>query len=749
MKLQKAAYWVLLFLVLITGISGYFASKQRFNYDFESFFPKENETLDFFLTFRDNFENDNDYILFAFEPEKSVFDTAFLQKVDAFARELKENPLITDVVSPTQIKLPVVTSFGVLNSPLLHLNSPEKLAKDSLKIARSEHWKGSLFASDLSSVCVLAKNVQVIKKRESDSLMTAVEQLLNKYDFHHVYWTGKVRAQQVYMRKMKTELLTFFSISVVLVIIILFITYRSVWGVVVPLMSVFLPIVITVGVMQIFNQPLDLLTSLLPTILFVVGTSDAIHLTNKYLSELRHGIAKETAIRNTFKEIGFATFLTSFTTAVGFLTLMFSNIEPVQNFGLYAAVGVLVAYVVTILFLPAVFILMHPPKIIDFKKTDKSWKTILHKLFEFILSNRKKIVFTTVVLTLVSLWGIGQIKINYYLLQDLSEEHPLKKDLRYFEHKYSGVRPFEMVVMLNHNADISLADLQLIDSLEHYLRNEYKVGFIVSPVYVVKMLNQAQHGGNSRYFSLPKTQKEWERLQKKFSAVFKKEEWQLVYNKDKKWMRISGKMPDVGSYYAKIKNDKLQQFADELFQTQNDKYQVKITGTALLIDINNNYLAENLITGLLIAFVVISLIIGLLFKSGKMIFIALVPNILPLLFIAGIMGFAHVDMNMSTSIVFTIAFGIAVDDTIHFLSKYKLESTKQHSKKVAVLNTFLSTGKAIILTTVVLFFGFAALMFSDFTSTYYIGFFVSLILFFAVICDLFLLPLLLLPGKKK
>jgi hypothetical protein len=748
MKLRKLAYWVLLFLVAITGISGYLASKQRFNYDFESFFPKENETLDFFLSFRDNFENDNDYILFAFEPQKSVFDTAFLQKIDSFSRELENNRLIVEVISPTQVKLPVVTSFGVLNSPILHVHSQEKLAKDSVKIARSDNWKGSLFATDLSSVCVLAKNVQVIKKRESDSLMLAIENLLEKYNFHQVYWTGKVRAQQVYMRKMKSELVTFFSISVILVIIILFVTYRSVWGIVIPLLSVFLPIVITVGIMSFFNQPLDLLTSLLPTILFVVGTSDAIHLTNKYLSELRKRIPKETAIKNTFKEIGWATFLTSFTTAVGFLTLMFSNIEPVKNFGLYAAVGVMVAYAVTILFLPSVFILMPLPNLLNFKKYDKKWKTLLNKLFVFILGNRKKIIVVSILLALVSFWGIQQIKINYYLLQDLSEEHPLKKDLRYFEQKYSGVRPFEMVIMLNSEEEISLPALQLVDLLENYLRTEYKVGFIVSPVYFVKMLNQANHGGNSNYFSLPETEEEWQNLQQKFSAAFKKQEWNLFYNKEKNWLRISGKMPDIGSFYAKEKNEKLQQFADSLLATKNNKYKAKITGTALLIDINNNYLAENLITGLLIAFIVIALIIGILFKSFKMIVIALIPNILPLLFIAGIMGFAGVDMNMSTSIVFTIAFGIAVDDTIHFLSKYKLEATTQYNNKTALLNTFLNTGKAIIITTIVLFFGFAALMFSDFTSTYYIGFFVSLILFFAVICDLFLLPVLLLPKKS-
>ncbi len=742
MNWRKRAYIVLTFLTILTMGAGYFAAHQRFNYDFESFFPKENQTLDYFLEFRSAFENDNDYILFAFEPEKSVFDTAFLQQVDRFADSLQQLPHITQVVSPTQIKIPVITSFGALQVPVLHIHSPKKLKSDSAKIARSDYWKGSLFASDLSSVCVLAKNVQVIKKRQSDSLMFAIEQLFNRYSFKHIYWTGKVRAQQVYMRKMKTELFTFFSISVVLVVFILLVTYRSVWGVLVPLLSVFLPIVITVGVMQIVGQPLDLLTSLLPTILFVVGTSDAIHLTNRYLTELRSGATKETAIRNTLKEIGFATFLTSFTTAVGFLTLMFSPIEPVQNFGLYAAVGVLIAYVVTILFLPAVFVLMKPPKIINFKQTDNRWKTILNRLFTSILHHKKIIVGVTVFLMLLSFLGIGKIKINYYLLQDLSENHPLKQDLRYFEQKYSGVRPFEMVVELKSEKELSLNTLRRLDTLEHYLHTQYGAGFIVSPVYYVKILNQAMHGGNSRYFALPETEKQWHELQRKFASVMKHETWQMMYNAGKRWVRISGKMPDVGSFYAKEKNRKLNDFARRLFETSSGKYNVQITGTALLIDINNNYLAENLMTGLLIAFLVISLIIGLLFKSLKMVAIALIPNILPLLFIAGIMGFAGVDMNMSTSIVFTIAFGIAVDDTIHFLSKYKLEITRNQPQK-ALHYTFLSTGKAIIITTVILFFGFAALMFSDFTSTYYIGFFVSLILLFAVLCDLFLLPLLL------
>jgi hypothetical protein len=478
----------------------------------------------------------------------------------------------------------------------------------------------------------------------------------------------------------------------------------------------------------------------------VVGTSDAIHLTNKYLTELRNGATKEAAIRHTFKEIGFATFLTSFTTAVGFLTLLFSPIDPVQSFGLYAAVGVLIAYGVTILFLPAVFVLMKPPEIIRFQQTDALWQTVLHRLFRFIINRKKSIALVTLLLAGISLVGIAKIKINYYLLQDLSENHPLKKDLRYFEQKYSGVRPFEMVIALQKDATLTLTTLRKMETLEQYLHHTYGAGFITSPVLVAKKLNQALHGGNSRYFALPETPKQWQKIQKKFASVFKSNAWKLMYNSEKKWIRISGKMPDVGSFYAKEKNRQLNEFAQKLFDTSSGEYNIQITGTALLIDINNNYLAENLITGLLIAFVIISIIIGLLFKSLKMVGVALIPNVLPLLFIAGIMGFSGVDMNMSTSIVFTIAFGIAVDDTIHFLSKYKLETVKGNTE--ALPHTFFSTGKAIIITTVVLFFGFAALMFSDFTSTYYIGFFVSLILLFAVLCDLFLLPILLQQRKK-
>jgi predicted RND superfamily exporter protein len=286
-----------------------------------------------------------------------------------------------------------------------------------------------------------------------------------------------------------------------------------------------------------------------------------------------------------------------------------------------------------------------------------------------------------------------------------------------------------------------------LEKIEDYLYNSYEAGFILSPVSVIKSFNKATHSGSSTYFKIPETQKEYKKLRSKFKRMNLDSKLASLTNKSASFVRFTGKMDDVGSKSVKEKNNAFKQF----FTTEidNDLLDYKMTGTALLVDKNNEFLATNMIIGLAIAFLLIAALIGIIFNSFKMAFLSIIPNVVPLAFIGGSMGFLATNINMSTSIIFTIAFGIAVDDTIHFLSKYKIESSKGKSILYSLKRTYLSTGKAIIITTIILCGGFIALVFSDFKSTFLIGVYVSLILLFAVITDLMLLPILLLIFNKK
>ena len=745
---KKLSILILICIVFVTSIAVFLGSKLTFDYDFEHFFPQNDPDLEYFLNYRDTYENDNDYVLISIGNTAGIFNSVFLQKATDFTNELKKLNHIEEVISPTHIKQPIFNAFGFIEVPLLHINDSSKYASDKLRIQKSEEYMGTLFSKDLSSICIVVHNSQIIGKAASDQLLSNIENLFAKYNFDEVHFAGKIRGQKTYLTKMKKELILFLSISVFLIIIFLSISFRSILGVIVPISTVLIAIICVLGVMQFFGKSLDVMTTLLPTILFVVGMSDAVHILNKYTEELRNGNEKIKAIQITFREVGWATLLTSITTAVGFITLMMVSIKPIQEFGLYTAVGVIIAFVIAILFLPALLSLIPPPKIAKKSHQQSFWRGILSSAFLMVLKNPKKIIFSYIGITIVALVGLSQLTIDYHLLEDLSEKNPLQEDFRFFENEYAGIRPFEMSMTTKNNTNVFDYDvMQEMDKTQTYLQQTYGAGFILSPVSIVKLINKATHGGNSNYYRFPESKVAYNKILKKLKNPSLKKSLTKIVSPNKKSCRFTGKMDDVGSKKANELNTKFDTYFSENINTQLVSY--RMTGTALLVDKNNEFLATNMMSGLSIAFLLIAIIIGFLFRSFKIAAISLIPNFIPLIIIAGLMGFIGHSINMSTSIIFTIAFGIAVDDTIHFLSKFKIEQNKQLPFIYALKRTYLSTGKAIVLTTLILCGGFLSLIFSDFKSTFLIGVYVSITLFVAVITDLVLLPVLLVITKKK
>lgn len=745
---KRLSRLIIISLIIFTGVSAFFGSKLEFDYDFENFFPQNDADLDYFLEYRETFENDNDYMLISVGNQTGIFNTQFLQKANQFALDLAMLSHVEEVISPTNLKQPILSILGYIEIPLLHIDDASKFKNDSIRIEKSEEYTKTLFSSDFKSICIVMHNSQIITKKASDELLVDIENLIAKYNFKEIHYAGKIRGQKTYLTKMKFELMLFLSISILLIVIFLFICFRSAYGILIPLITVMTAILGVLGIMQLTGKSLDVMSTLLPTILFVVGMSDAIHILNRYIEELRSGKPKMDAIKITFKEVGMATFFTSITTAVGFITLMMVPIRPMQDFGMYAAIGVILAFIIAITFLPATLSLLKKPKISNTNPKELFWNRKLSKSFLFVINNQGEIIISYLFILVLSVIGIFQLQVDYKLLEDLSEDNPLQQDFRFFENNYSGIRPFEMAIYTKDSSSIFNYEVMLqMEKVENYLYKNYEAGFILSPVSIIKSVNKAIHGGSSKYYKMPSSVSKHNSLIKKLQRKNFKRQLSKFVNKNNSVCRFTGKMDDIGSKKVKEKNENFKQFFESEINTNLIGY--KMTGTALLVDKNNEFLATNMILGLSIAFLLIALLIGVIFRSIKMAFLSIIPNVIPLAFIGGLMGYLGTNINMSTSIIFTIAFGIAVDDTIHFLSKFKIEQRKGKSLIYSLKRTYMSTGKAIILTTLILCGGFVSLIFSDFKSTFLIGIYVGLILFVAVITDLLLLPVLLLNMKKK
>lgn len=746
---RKYSKYVLAGLTLVLLFLGYSSSKLEFDYDFEKFFPQEDNDLVFYEDYREKFENDNDFILLGFTNETGVFDQQFLQKIQGFTVKLRELPHLREVISPLEMKFVEVSpaGFGFSQRPFFHIDDTSRYTNDRERIEKSIEPVTEMVNLDNNSLIMVIKNKQLIDKDDSDELARALQEIIDQEGFKEVHVMGKIMGQQVYVSVMKVEFITFASISIFVLIIFLIIAYRALWGILIPMATVLLAVVGSLGFMQLSGTPLNMMTTLLPVIMLVVGMSDVVHLVSKYLEEIRYGRTKTVAIKNMLKKVGVATLLTSLTTSLGFVTLIGVGMQPIQDFGIFTAVGVLMAFILSILFIPSIFLNIKKPKITDSTKVQNAWERGLGKFFLKLCRNQKAVLVFYSIITVVCIVGASRIKFDYFLMQDLGEDQPLMQDLRYFQKQFGGIRPFELAIIPAEGKQVNDYDVILeIEKLEKYLKEEYGVNQIISPTVPFKFANKTLRSGRDDYYKIPDNEKRFNYLKRQMETFEDRAELQQIISADKKLGRLFGRMVDPGSGAMLGKNDKLKAFYDANINSSVLGY--KLTGTPVIIDEAGRHVSENIVIGLLFAFVLIGISMAILFKSIKMGFISLVPNMFPILLTAGYIGFAGIALNMSTAIVFTIAFGIAVDDTIHFLSRFKQEMGQGRTNLFALRRTFISTGKAIIITSIILLGGFGSLIFSNFLSTFYIGLFVCMTLVFAVITDLTLLPMMLLNKKK-
>ena len=753
---QNFAKWspfVGFLLLLFTAFMGYKATHLKFDYDFEKFFPAEDKDADYFYEHREKFEYDNNFILIALENKKGVFEVPFMQKVSNLTSRLQvETPYVTGVRSITNQN--EVSLFGINNAverPYVDLKKWAEdtafINKDSLRIYGSKELLNTLVARDGKSVCVFLKHEDGLSVKKSDTLVKAVKKILSEYSFNGIHLAGTTVGQRYYIDKMNSELLFFMALSAVLVILFLFIAFRSGWGILVPQVVIFASMIWVIGGMGLLNSPMNILLTTLPSIMFVVAMSDVIHLVSRYMDALRDGFSKFESIKITVREVGFPTFLTSLTTSIGFFSLYFINVQPVKMFGLIIGIGVLLAFFLSILFLPILFYFFPSPNIIK-KRKETIWGKFLPKAYEWIMNHKKRVWIASGIFIGFSILGMTLLKSDNLLMDDLKANDPTKADFSYFDKHYGGYRPFELAVnVLDTNSTAwSLSVLKELEEVESYVEDSMGVELKTSLVQSLKVLTRSSHFGDESFFKLPTKKRDVKRFRRYLKIAERGTLLPLFLDTTERLTRIQGTIPDLGNNIISARTKRFQNY---LKQRDFQHIQVRVTGSAYLLDKNIRYLSNSLIYGLLLSIGVVSVIMGLVFRSFRMVLISLLPNTIPLIFIAAIMGYLGIEVKTSTSIIFTIAFGIAVDDTIHLLGKFKFELMKGKSVPEALKHSFIVTGKAMVLTTLILCSGFLLLLFSTFMGTFNMGFLLGITLFVALILDLTLLPLLILAFYKE
>ncbi len=628
----------------------------------------------------------------------------------------------------------------------MHFEDESLYKDDSLAIYQSPFLVGSYFPLNARSLSIFIKTDDVLSKKKSDQLATNIEALIRSFGFDEVHFVGRIFAQNVYLVTLQKEFILFLSLSFLVVIVFLWFSFRSLYGVVVPLLIVVVSVIWTLGIMNLLGKPIDVMTSMLPTMIFIAGMSDVVHFFSKYFEELAKGTAREKIYSLILKEVGFPTFLTLITTVVGFLSLLFSSIRPIREFGIYTSVGVSVAFVLTYTLLPALLYFFTPKKLVTVHGTGNRTNNLMRNGLFWIFRNQKTILVITGVLILFSIVGISKIKVNNILLEDLSEKVKIKKDFNFFDENYSGVRPFEMEVKVKakHKTVWVYEVMRELNKVDEFVKKEYQAGFLVSPASLIKTIYQTSTTDTGGGFP---GEDDYKPIAAQLRSNKKNKEIMRLVTTDGRKTRISAKIRDMGSMQVNNHNTQLLDFIDN--HINKELVEFKITGAAHLIDRNNEYMVSNMTQGFLFSIIVIGILTFFLHRSWRMVLVFIIPNVIPLVIIGGIMGFAGIELKAATSLVFSIAFGIATDDTIHFISRLKIELGYGKSLMYAFKRTYFETGKPIILTTFILMGGFMSLMISDFQSLFYFGFLICITIIIAVLADIFLLPVLLFLIYRK
>lgn len=547
------------------------------------------------------------------------------------------------------------------------------------------------------------------------------------------------------------EISMFIGASLLITSLLFFFFFRSFRATLISIIIVIIGVMWSFGFLGLLNYEITVLTALVPSLIIVIGIPNCIFLTNKYHQEYKVHRNKAKALQRVTTKVGMATLLTNLTTSIGFATFVASNNKLLLEFGVVTSINIMALFFLCILVIPIFHSYVPPPKDRHIEHLDRGYvQAFMGWILRNVKENRFTIYVVAISLLVISIIGIYKMRISGSLIEDMPKKAAFFQDIIFFEKEFDGVMPLEIMIDTKHKKGVmKLSTLKRMEELEQTIDEIPELSKPMSIVNLVKYSKQAYYNGNPDYYELPTSQEQSFILSYAKNATKNSKDNLMKSYVDStgQFARITTFMRDEnGDVMPKIEAE-IRKEADKLFPP--DRYHVTITGKALVFQKGTGYLLDNLLSSLIFAFFLTALLIGFMFRSFKMVLVSIIPNLLPLLLTAGIMGFFDIPLKPSTILVFGIAFGLSVDDTVRFLAQYREELKKNNWKiRKSVYATFADAGLSMFYTSIVLFFGFSVFMLSSFGGTIALGGLISLTLLFGMLSNLMLLPALVLTLNK-
>ncbi|WP_159517602.1 efflux RND transporter permease subunit [Sunxiuqinia indica] len=751
---------LLLLLGLVTVFMAYMATKVEMSYESAQLLPQKDSAYVDYQKFRELFGEEGNLIVVGVE-DPNFFKLDHFKEWHQLVGNLNDIDGVENLLSVSNaynlIKNKEKRTFEIENIFPAKVKSQEELDSLSSVFQSLPFYRGLLYNTENDFyLLAITVNKDKMKSKKREELVKAIKNTCDNFSEETgltLHFSGLPYIRVINSIKIKKEIYLFSALALLLCIITLFLFFRSFKAVLYPVIIVITGVIWAIGTMAIFGFKITLLTGMIPSLLIVIGIPNSIYMLNKYHNEYKQHGNNIKALQRVIIKIGNATFLTNLTTASGFATFVITNSEILRQFGVVAALNILTLFVLSLLLIPILFSFAKPPGERHIKHLEsKLFKNIVLHLENISLNHRKVVYGAAIAVVLIGFYGITLIKSSGYMVDDIPESDIIYKDLKFFENQVDGLMPLEIIIDTKRpNGVMNLSVFRRMEKLEERLEKYDELSSSTSLLNILKFSKQAFYNGKERYYSLPNNQ------EKNFilSYATKSEEEENAgvsalhsfLDSSKQVTRINIRMHDVGTERMQELYDDFKMEVDSVFPP--DKFDVTVTGSSVTFFKGTQYLVKNLFSSLTLAIFLISAFMAIMFYSWRMVIMSLIPNIVPLIFTAAIMGFIGIPIKASTILVFSIAFGISVDNTIHFLAKYRQElAVTGWNIRQSVKLALRETGVSMMYTFVVLFFGFGVYSVSNFGGTAALGILVSLTLLVAVSSNLILLPSLLIGLEK-
>ena len=771
-KLFSVGFWAaiariilknrILILILVTiatiGLASQF-KHMRFTYTEANLLPDDHAINKEYFNFLDKFGDEGNLIILGIQDD-SFFTPEKFNAWNALAEQLNTHENITSVIGvgniPTLIKNEEKKAFDT--KPLVEKSINTQAELDKLKTElyyNLPFYNKFLFNAESNTfrTAVYLKK-DIINKPERKKL---IEQfIIPKIEAFNIEYNLKIRVSGMpYIRTLNSntiisEISSFILAALLVTGFIFYLFFRSFRATFISLFTVVIGVMWTFGLLGFLQYEITVLTAIIPPLIIVIGIPNCVFLINKYQSEVKKHGNQAKSLQRVITKIGNATLMTNVTTAAGFATFILTKSDLLSEFGTVASLSILSIFILSLLLIPIIYSFMPLPKQKHLNHLNKKWiDGFVNWMVNMVKHKRITIYVGSLALLIASMIGIFQIKVTGSLIEDMPKNTDFFRDIRFFEKEFDGIMPVEFLIDSKRKKGVmKLATLKRMDKLEEAINEIPELSKPMSVVGLVKYAKQAYYKGNPKYYQLPTNNEKLFILPYAKNADADSNLMKSYVDSTGQYARITTFMKDISTDRMEIIEEQLKQKISKIFP--EDRYNVTITGKALVFQKGTKYLRDNLFLSLGLAIVIISLFMAYMFRSFRMIIVSLIPNLLPLLITAGLMGFLGVPIKPSTILVFSIAFGISVDDTIHFLAKYRQE-LQAHNWQIrkSVYAALRETGVSMFYTSIVLFFGFSVFTISSFGGTVALGGLVSVTLLLAMLANLLLLPSLLLSLERS